>query len=81
MLCGIDLLSLFDWAVIEPEDDVSVIVEFWARHRDWFVGIMREDGKRAGSIEGQTPDRRRVNVVLVKDALDGRADTTPDVVG
>ena len=80
MLCGIDLLGLLDWAVIEPEDNVPVIVEFGARHRDWFVGIMGEDGKRAGSIEGQASNRRGVNIVLIEDAVDGRADTTPDVI-
>ena len=70
MLCGIDLLSLLDWAVIEPENDVSVIVEFWARHGDWFVGIMGEDGKRTGSIKGQAANRGGINVILIQDALD-----------
>ena len=81
MFCSIDLFGLLDWAVIEPENNISVIVEFWARYRDWFVGIVGEDGKRAGSIEGQAPNRCGINVILVKDTLDGRADTTPDVVG
>ena len=81
MICRIYLFGLLDWAVIEPEDNVSVIVEFWARHRDWFVGIMGEDGKGAGSIEGQASNRRGVNIILVQDALNGGADTTPDIVG
>ena len=54
MFGGIDLLGLFDWPVIQPKDDVSVIVEIGACHGHWLVGVMGEDGKRASRIEADT---------------------------
>ena len=66
--------------MVKPEDDVPIIVEVGACDRDGLVGVMGEDGKRASSIKGHAPDCTRVNVVLIEDALDRCANTSPDVI-
>ena len=81
MFGGIDLPRLFDWSVIKPEDDVVVVVEFRACHRDRFIGVMGEDGERACGVEAYSPDCGRVNAVLAQNALYRRANAAPDVVG
>ena len=58
-----------------------IIVKFWSSHGDGLVGVVGENGEGAGGIEANAADRGRVNVLLVQDTLDRRADTTPDIVG
>lgn len=82
MVCGIDLLSLLNWSVVKPENDVAVvaiILEVWTSNRYRLVGIVREDSKRAGGVETHTTDGIRVNVVLAEDSLNARADAPPDI--
>lgn len=80
MLCSIDLCSLFNRTVVQPEHNVPIIVEFGTGHGDGLIGVVGEDSQGAGSVECQTSDSGRVDVVLVEDPLDRGADTTPDVI-
>lgn len=80
MLGGIDLSSLLDGPMVEPEDDVVVIVKFGTGDGDGLIGVVGEDGEGTGSIEGETSDGAGINAVLIEDTLDGVADTSPDVV-
>ena len=57
--------------MVEPENDIAIVVEIRSRHRDGLVRVMREDSKRAGSVKGHTTDGARIDVVLVQDALNG----------
>lgn len=70
MACSIDLCRLFDRSMVEPENDVTVVIEFRTSDGNRFVGIMRENSKGAGGIEGQTADSGGVNVMLVQNAVD-----------
>lgn len=81
MLGGIDLCRLFNRSVVEPEDNVPVIVKVGACHRDGLVGIVSEDGKGAGSIESKSAYSVGVNVMLGEDSMNGGADASPDIVG
>ncbi len=80
MLGGVDLGCFFDGPVVEPEDDVMIIVEFRTGDGDGLVGVVGEDGERAGGIKGEAPNRIGINAVLVEDTLDRIADTSPDVI-
>ncbi len=51
--------------MVEPENDVSIVVESRSGHRDRLVCIVREDGKRAGSIKGHTTYGAGVDAMLV----------------
>ena len=78
---GIDLLCLFLWPVIEPENNVVVIVISWRCDRDGFVCICGEDRQRACRIESNASNVIRIDVLLVQDSLKGQTDAPPDVVG
>jgi len=56
--------------MVEPKDNIAVIVEVGASDRDGFVCVLGEDGEGAGGIEGHTADGGRVDIVLIEDALD-----------
>ena len=58
-----------------------VIVEARSSYRDWLVGVMSEDGKGAGGIEGHPFDSASIDVVLVENLLDRVADASPYVIG
>ena len=75
----IDLLGLFDWSMVEPEDNVTVIVEVRPGHGDRLVRFAGEDGKRAGGIETDTTDRISIDVMLADCSLNGDTDATPDI--
>ena len=81
MFGGIDLLRLFDWSMIEPEDDVVVIVKLGPCDRNRFVGIVGEDGEGTCSVETNSSNRRRVDVVLTQNTLYGGANAAPDIIG
>lgn len=66
--------------MVEPENDIAIVVEIRSRHRDGFVGIVREDSKRAGSVKGHATDGAGIDVVLVQNTLNGRTDASPDVI-
>ena len=80
MFRGINLLGLLDWPMIQPKDDVPVIVEFRTCNRDWLIGVMGKNGERASGIEADTADCCGIDVVLCQSLLDRRADTSPYVV-
>lgn len=84
MVGCIDLFGLFYRSVIQPEDYVVIIaglIEGRPGDGDGLVGIMREDGERAGRIESYSSDRMRIDIVLGNGTVDGRADTAPYVCG
>ncbi len=81
MFGRINLLRLFDWSMIEPQNDVMIIFKLWSRHRDGLVSVVGKDSKGAGSIKSNAANAGRVNVLLVEDTLDRCANTTPDIVG
>ena len=67
--------------MVEPKHDIVVIgLKVRPGHGDRLVGVVGEDGKRAGRIEAYATDGARVNLVLLKRALDGNADTSPNIV-
>ena len=66
--------------MVEPENDVAVIIEIRSGHRDGLVRVVREDGKRAGSVKSHTTDSAGIDVVLVQDTLNGGTDASPDVI-
>ena len=51
--------------MVEPENDIAIVVEIRPSHRDRLVCIVGEDGKRAGSVKGHTTDSAGIDVVLV----------------
>lgn len=69
MVRSVDLGRLLHRSVIEPKDDVAVVaifvVEIRASDRYGLVGVVSEDGERAGSIESNSANRGSVNVVLI----------------
>jgi len=84
VLSVVDLLALFDRSVIEPQDDVAVIAiicEVWAGDGERLVGVVGEDGKRAGSIKANALDARGVDCGLADNAADTFADALPDICG
>lgn len=81
MFGGIDLLRLFDWSMIEPEDDVVVIIKLGAGDRNRFVGVVGEYGERTCCVEAHSSNRDRIDVVLAQNTLYGGANAAPDVVG
>lgn len=63
--CAVDLLSLFDRAMVQPEDDVAVVTiigKVLASHRYWFISFVVEYRKRTSSIKADTLDGIRVHV-------------------
>ena len=66
--------------MVEPENHVTIIVKIRSGHRDGLVGVVREDGKGAGSIKGHTTYSAGIDVVLGQDTLDGGTDTSPDII-
>ena len=81
MLGGIDLRRLFNRPMVEPQNNVVIIVEPWSSYGDWLVRVVSEDGKGAGRIKTNAANGGRVNVLLVQDTLDRNTDTPPDIVG
>ena len=65
MSSGIDFGRLFDWSMVEPENDIAIVIETRSGHRYGLVCIAREDGKGAGSVKGHTTDGAGVDIVLV----------------
>lgn len=80
MLGGVDLGCFLDGPVVEPEDDIMIIIKLGTGNGHGLVGVMREDGERAGGIKGKAPNGVGINVMLIEDTLDGIADTSPNVV-
>lgn len=59
MTGGIDLVSLLDGSVVEPQNNVSIVAiirKFWAGDGYWFVGVVSENGERASGIKANTLD-------------------------
>jgi len=83
VVCGVDLIGLVNGAVIQPENNITVIpisvVEVWASDADRFIIIVRENGERAGSIESNTSNRAIVNIVLVHCSADRGTNASPNV--
>ena len=80
MLGIVDLLSLGFRPVIEPEDDIAVVIIFGRGDGDRFVGIGGEDGERACRVKSNSSNGSWVNVVLVQNAVDGLADAPPHII-
>jgi len=82
---GIDLVRLLLGTVVKPENDIAVvsvgIVKLGASDGDGLVGVIGEDGQRAGRIEADTADCVWIDVVLVEGTLGRLADAVPDVGG
>lgn len=70
MVGGIDLGGLVNGTVVQPKNDVVVIVETRASDGHRFIGVMREDRQRASGIERKTSDRVGVYAMLIQNALD-----------
>ena len=69
MLCGIDLFGFFDWSVIEPENDVSIVVELGTTYGDGFIGILRKYRERTCGVKANAPNGRGIDAVLIEDSL------------
>lgn len=80
MLRGIDLRRLLNGSVVEPQDNVPIIIKVRSSNGDRLVSVVREDRKRAGSVKADTTDGRGINIVLCQSSLDCGADTAPDVI-
>lgn len=81
MFGGINLLRLFHRSMVEPENDVMIIIKLWTGHRDGLVRVVGEDGEGASSVKTDAAYGGRVDVLLVQDTLNRRANATPDIVG
>ena len=66
--------------MVEPENDITIVVKIRSGHRDGLIRVVRENGKGAGSIKGHTTYSAGIDVVLVQDTLNGGTDTSPDIV-
>ena len=67
MICGIDRIGLLDRAMIEPQDDISIIaiiLKVRSSYGDWLVGVVGEDCEGACSIEANSTNSFWVNVLL-----------------
>ena len=86
-LCFVALLlglGLLDGAVVEPQDDIVIVllrVEVRRRDGDGVIGVVGEDGQRAGCIEADAADGLRVDVSLRHGAVHREADAAPDIRG
>lgn len=81
---GIDLLGLFDGAVIQPQYDIAVIavvLEVGPGYGDGLVRVFREYRQRTSGIEADSLDQGGVDTRLVNDTLYTMAYTVPDVGG
>lgn len=79
---GIDLVSLLDGSVVEPQNDVAIVAivrEVWAGDGYWLVGIVSENGERASGIKANTLDASQWDERVCNDFLDTIADCVPDV--
>ena len=66
--------------MVQPEDYIMIVAaEFRSCHRDGFVGVVGEDGQRAGGIEANAANRRGIDVILGYRSFDRVADTSPNV--
>lgn len=81
MVRGIDLLGLFNRPVIQPENHIPVRVKVRPSDRYWFIIDIGENSKGASGIKSNSSYSFRVDVMLADGALNGYADTTPDVSG
>jgi hypothetical protein len=80
----VDLLGLFNGPVVEPQNDVAVVTvvcEVRSGNRERLVGVVSEDGQRAGGIEANTLDAGRIDSRLANDTPDTFADALPDICG
>jgi hypothetical protein len=78
----VDLLRLLHRSVVEPQDHIAVVgglVKGRSCDRDGLVGVVCEDGQRAGCVEADAADRVWVDVVLGDGTVDRRADAAPNV--
>lgn len=80
MLGSVDLGCFFDGPVVKPEDDIMIIIKSGTGDGHGLVGVMGENGERAGGIKGKPPNGVGINAMLIEDTLDGIADTSPNVV-
>ena len=66
--------------MVKPQNDVMIIVELGAGHRDWLVSVMGEDRKGTGSIKANTTNSRSIYVVLVRGSSNCSTYASPDVI-
>ena len=66
--------------MVQPKNNITIVVETRSGHRDGLVRVVREDSKRAGSVKGHPTDSAGVDVVLVQDTLNGGTDASPYVI-
>ena len=66
--------------MVEPENDITIVVKIRSGHRDGLVRVVRENGKGAGSVKSHTTYSTGIDVVLGQDALKGGTDTSPDII-
>lgn len=55
--------------MVEPENDIAIVIKIGSGHGDGLVRVVREDGERAGSVKGHTAYSAGIDVVLVQDTL------------
>ena len=83
VLGSVDLVRLFDRAMIQPQDNVPIftipVAEVRAGHRLRLVGILGEDSQGAGGIKGNASNGCGIDVVLVHGGVDRTADAAPHV--
>ena len=66
--------------MVEPENDITIVVKIRPGHRDGLVRVVRENGKGACSIKSHTTYSAGIDVVLGQDTLNGGTDTSPDII-
>lgn len=67
--------------MVEPKHNVPVIIEIGTGDGDGLICVVGKDSKRTSGVESHASDSTRINIVLVENALNRRADASPDVVG
>lgn len=82
---GVDLLGLLDRAVVQPQDDVTVVavgvVEIGPRDADGLICVVAEDSQRTCGVKANALDGVDIDMGLLDDALYADADAIPDIGG
>lgn len=56
--------------MVQPENDVAVVVKAGPGDGDRLVCVLGKDCERASGIESHAPNGARVDIVLIEDTLD-----------
>ena len=80
----VDLFSLFNRSMVEPQNDVPVVAiigKVGPCNRQRLIGIMGENSEGAGGVKANALDLGRVDGRLADNSADTFADALPDVCG